>query len=126
VISVADDGYPHVALVSSVVAVSPGLVRVAVGAKSASFQYLRESRKCTIVVVEPEHAFYIKGAVLPDTPTMECHRGLVAVSLSVEGVWSDTERLYQIETGITYAYREQEAQLRTWELAIIEELSKLT
>lgn len=124
VISVAEDGFPHVAMVSCVVGVTPSLVRVPVGAKSSTLQYLRESGKCTLVVVEAGDVFYIKGTVLPETPTMDCHKGLVAVSLSVTGVWSDSERLYQIESGITYAYREDRAQLRLLEAALIEELSR--
>lgn len=123
VISVADDGFPHVALVSCVVGVTPTLVRVPVGIQSASFQYLQRSGKCTVVVAEPGHVFYIKGTVLPDMPVMKAHRGLVSVSVTVESVWSDSERLYRVESGITYAYGEDEARLRSLETAIIEELS---
>lgn len=123
VISVDPDGTPHVAVVSCVVAVSPTAVRVPIGAASASLQNLQRSRRATVIVAEPGSLFYIKGTVQPGAPALKCHPPLVAVSLQVDSVWSDSERLYRMESGITYSYREREVELRRLEQAIIDELA---
>jgi hypothetical protein len=117
VCSVDDHGFPHAAILSyfEVVATDSRTVRIAVYGGSGTARNARRDGHLTLVLIEPEFVYYIKGTVTELTGSMRCTPHNAKLNLSVVDVLVDSpdagfEPDAYIASGVRYVNptREQE------------------
>ncbi|NWG10024.1 MAG: pyridoxamine 5'-phosphate oxidase family protein [Nitrososphaerales archaeon] len=116
-------GLPHTALFSWVVAKDSKHVRLAIGKGSTTLKNIRSNGKLTISVQGPGMAYGVKGKakVIKDTiksSPMPC----VLVELVVEQVKDDNAPGITITTGIGYKWDQNPEQMAKVESDVFEEL----
>jgi hypothetical protein len=105
-VTVDPAGRPHPMLLSyvEVLAVSPELMRVAMGESSGSAANMVERRVATLLIIEPDRTMYVKCRA-PGTPLVAAP--LARFDLTVEDVLEDRaaewEGRVRITSGIGYA-----------------------
>lgn len=121
VIATTDDrGRPHPALVAygEVLAVTPALVRLVLGARSTSARNLAARGAVTLCLIASDGVAYIKAAAraLTAEPSLAA-RGLVAFEARVEDVLVDAPaagEAARLTSGITFTADDPERQAREW------------
>jgi len=101
-----DQGRPHPMLCSylELLAVGPGVIRLAIGARSSTRHNLEARGAATLVIAEPDVTMYVKcRASLPPLLSGELARFDLAVEDVLEDSAADYERGAGITSGLTYA-----------------------
>jgi Pyridoxamine 5'-phosphate oxidase len=85
------EGWPHVALLSysEVIAVSPSLLRVAIGSSSTTAGNLRRTGQVTIVVVDTGLVQYVKGSARERKPALDAAPSNAMFDVAVRAVLDD-------------------------------------
>ena len=100
-----DHGRPHPMLCSylELLAVGPGVIRVAVGARSSTRRNLEARGAATLVIAEPDLTMYVKcRASAPPLLVGELARFDLAVEDVLEDAAADHEQGAGITAGLTY------------------------
>jgi len=101
-----DQGRPHPMLCSylELLAVGPGVIRLAIGARSSARRNLEARGAATLVIAEPNVTMYVKCRA--SSPPL-LSGGLARFDLAVEDVLEDAAQDYEqgarITSGLTYA-----------------------
>ena len=101
-----DQGRPHPMLCSylELLAVGPGLIRLAIGARSSTRRNLETRGAATLVIAEPGVTMYVKcRAGAPPLLAGELARFELAVEDVLEDAAQDYEQGARITSGLTYA-----------------------
>lgn len=104
VITVDEQGWPHVALAPGAVAAHPDRVVLALGGSSRSLRYALREGKITLLLAGPETLYYVKGRVELLRPEMSIIPQEAALLLTITEVLSDVESFVSITGGIGYRY----------------------
>lgn len=95
-------GWPHVAMVSGIAAVTPETVKVPVHFGSGTLANLERSGKCTVLVAEAGVMLYLKASLMQIERRDSIQAGLGVATLRLEAVLDDTEPGTEILTGVRY------------------------
>ncbi|MBI3695700.1 MAG: pyridoxamine 5'-phosphate oxidase family protein [Acidobacteria bacterium] len=97
--TVDDRGWPHPALLSEfeVLATAPDHLRLACGPGSRTAANLRERRRITLAIIEPEGVYYIKALSVAETSNL--------YELKVEAVLIDEAREEETDTRLVLGLR---------------------
>ena len=101
-----DQGRPHPMLCSylELLAVGPGVIRLAIGARNSTRRNLEARGAATLVIAEPDVTIYVKcRAGAPPLLVGELARFDLAVEDVLEDSAADYERGARITSGLTYA-----------------------
>ena len=101
-----DQGRPHPMLCSylELLAVGPGVIRLAIGARSSTRRNLEARGAATLVIAEPDVTRYVKcRASTPPLLVGELARFDLAVEDVLEDSAQDYEQGARITSGLTYA-----------------------
>ena len=101
-----DQGRPHPMLCSylELLAVGPGVIRLAIGARSSTRRNLEARGAATLIIAEPDVTKYVKcRAGAPPLLAGELARFDLAVEDVLEDSAADYERGAGITSGLTYA-----------------------
>ena len=99
-------GRPHPMLCSylELLAVGPGVIRLAIGARSSTRRNLETRGAATLVIAEPDVTMYVKcRAGAPPLLAGELARFELAVEDVLEDAAQDYEQGARITSGLTYA-----------------------
>src|SRR5215831_9967287 len=105
-LTVDDQGRPHPMLCSylELLAVGPGVIRLAIGARSSARRNLEARGAATFVIAEPDVTMYVKcRAGAPPLLAGELARFELAVEDVLEDAAQDYEQGARITSGLTYA-----------------------
>lgn len=118
VCTVDERGFPHAAILSyaEVVAVDSRTIRMAVYGGSGTARNVRRDGRLTLLVIEPEFVYYIKGTAAELTASMRCSPHNAKLSLSIDEILADSadagfEPDARIASGIRYVNPDREQQL---------------
>lgn len=126
IITVDAAGFPHPALLSfgEVVALDARRIGLATYADSATTNNMRRNGRLTLLLVEAEGTYYIKGTVRERPRGLDAFPGLAHMEMRVEqvledGTRSDIEGGARITSGIRFGAGPSEAALlKQWEEVI--------
>lgn len=104
VLTVDEQGWPHVALAPGAVSVRPDRVVLALGGSSRSLRYAERAGKITLLVAGPHTLYYVKGQVEVLRKEMNVIPQEAALLVRITEVLSDTESFVTITGGISYRY----------------------
>lgn len=117
-LSVTDQGWPHVAMVSvgELVAVGPGHLRVALYPDSTATRNLVRQGRGTIALVYVGAAYYIRclAEVRREVELRDGSR-LACFDLRVEDVLKDSAPYATLTSGVTFHLKDPSAVLPRWE-----------
>lgn len=125
VLTVDDAGLPHCAVVNAAVAAKSRAVFVPVGAGSHTEHNIRRDGRCTLVLAGSPWLYYVKGHATVARPKMRSFGPMAAVRLAVQSVLDDTERIFEMTSGLTYRFVAEPEALAALEVAIIDELAAM-
>jgi len=115
-----EHGRSHPALLSygEVLAVSPRLLRIAVGARSTTASNLASRGALTLCLIDADGVTYVKATARPllAEPSLEA-QGLIAFEAHVEDVLVDAPAAGEkahLTSGITFAAEDPDGQARAW------------
>ncbi|GBC78590.1 hypothetical protein HRbin08_02086 [bacterium HR08] len=93
-VSVDEEGWPHPALLSyfEVVAHDARTLHLAIGNRSRTARNLRERGRLTLIVVDAEMVYYIKGRAREIAPRMDASPEDAVFRVQVEHVLADRSR----------------------------------
>ena len=126
VITVDAAGFPHPALLSfgEVVALDARRIGLATYADSTTTNNMRRNGRLTLLLVEPEGTYYIKGTVRERPGGLPAFPGLAHLEMRVEQVLEDAARSEvegeaRITSGIRFgAGPDGQALLKQWEALV--------
>lgn len=125
VLTLDEQGRPHVAMAPGAVAAGPGVVYFALGAGSSSLQNALRDPRVTLQVAGPDTLYYIKGTVALVRPEMQVMSQEAALRLEVAEVLEDMESFVSITGGISYQYRVMHDDFMNVIRAMLDELTAL-
>ncbi|HYG58498.1 MAG TPA: pyridoxamine 5'-phosphate oxidase family protein [Symbiobacteriaceae bacterium] len=125
VLTLDEQGWPHVAMAPGAVAVAPGEVYFALGGSSTSLQNTVRDGRVTLQVAGPDTLYYIKGRATVVRPEMQIMPQEAALRLEVAAVLEDMESFVSITGGIGYRYRMMHDDFVTVIRALLDELHGL-
>ena len=93
--------FPHPALLSYTEVVAPDRknIRLAVSRDSRTARNIRQNSRLTIMVIDREMAYYVKGATREISPALAGFPSMVGLSMEVEEVLADTPTSHEVELG---------------------------
>ena len=107
--SVDERGFPHAAILSyaEVLAVDSRTIRIAVYGGSGTARNVRRDGRLTLLLIEPEFAYYIKGTAAELSASMRCSPHNAKLTLAVSEILHDApdagfEPDARITSGIRY------------------------
>ena len=126
VVTVDAAGFPHPALLSfgEVVALDARRIGLATYADSTTTNNMRRNGRLTLLLVEPEGTYYIKGTVRERPGGLPAFPGLAHLEMRVEQVLEDAARSEvegeaRITSGIRFgAGPDGQALLKQWEALV--------
>jgi hypothetical protein len=125
ILTVDQEGWPHIAISSCAVAPRPERLLLPVGNTSSSLRHLERDGRCTLLVAAPGLLLYIKGSAVIIRRELASVPQEAAVGLDVTGVWSDEGRIWEMTGGLTYRFVREPAEFAALEKALLEELCAL-
>jgi hypothetical protein len=118
VCSVDDRGFPHAAILSDfeVVATDSCTIRIAVYGGSGTARNVRRDGRLTLLLIEPEFVYYIKGTAAELSASMRCAPHNAKLSLAVVDILQDSpdagfEPNARIASGIRYVNPGRQQQM---------------
>jgi len=118
VCSVDERGFPHAAILSyaEVIAVDRRTIRIAVYAGSGTARNVQRDGRLTLLLIEPEFVYYIKGTAAELSASMRCSPHNAKLSLAVGDILHDSpdtgfEPDARITSGIRYVNPDREQQI---------------
>ena len=118
VCSIDGRGFPHAAILSDfeVVTLDSRTIRLAVYGGSGTARNARRDGHLTLVLIEPEYVYYIKGTASELSASMRCTPHNAKLSLSVVEVLQDSpdagfEPNARITTGIRFVNPDREREM---------------
>lgn len=125
VLTLDEQGRPHVAMAPGAVAAKPAAVYFALGAASSSLQNALRDPRVTLQVAGPDTLYYVKGRVTLVRPEMQVMAQEAALRMDVEEVLEDMESFVSITSGIGYRYRVMHDDFILVIRAMLDELTAL-
>lgn len=125
VLTLDQQGRPHVAMAPGAVAARPEVVYFALGGASSSLQNALRDPRVTLQVAGPDTLYYVKGRVTLIRPEMAIMSQEAALRLEVEEVLEDMESFVSITHGIGYRYRMMHDDFIVVIRAMLDELTAL-
>ncbi|GBC82773.1 hypothetical protein HRbin10_01905 [bacterium HR10] len=115
-VSVDEEGWPHPALLSyfEVVAHDARTLHLAIGNRSRTARNLRERERLTLIVVDAEVVYYIKGRAREIAPRMEASPEDAVFCVRVEHVLADRSREGESPAVITAPITYRALDPRAW------------
>ncbi len=103
--------FAHPALLdyTGVVAKDPANIRLAVDSNSRTAGNIRQNSRLTIIVIDQDMAYYIKGITREIRSSLECSPSQVGINMGIEEILEDTptpserELGVRITSGVTFA-----------------------
>lgn len=105
VLTLDEQGWPHVAMAPGCVAARPDVLWVALGGASTSLQNAQRSGIITLQIAGPDTLYYVKGKAELVRPEMQVMAQEAALRVTVTEVLEDMESFVSITGGISYRYR---------------------
>ncbi len=125
VLTIDEQGWPHVAMAPGAVAHDRDRLVVALGGSSKSLQYALRTGQATLLIAGPETLYYAKGRVELLCPSLEVIPQEAALLLHLTDLLSDVESFVQITGGISYRYSLMQEEYITVINALLDELQAL-
>lgn len=99
--TVDSQNFAHPALLSytEIVAKSQRNIRLAVYSASRTARNLRQNSKLTIIVIDRNMAYYVKGTTREIRPALESFPSMAGMNMSVEEVLADRPTSSELELG---------------------------
>jgi hypothetical protein len=104
VLTVDEQGWPHVAMAPGAVAAYPDRLVVGLGGRSKSLQYAEATGKITLLVAGPDTLYYVKGRVEVLRREMKLMPQEAALLVRITEVLKDMESFVTLTSGISYRY----------------------
>ena len=118
VCSVDEGGLPHAAILSyaEVLAVDSRTIRIAVYGRSGTARNVRRDGGLTLLLIESEFVYYIKGTATELSASMRCTPHNAKLSLAIVDILQDSpdagfELDARIASGIRYVNPDREPQM---------------
>lgn len=105
VLTVDEQGWPHVAMAPGCVCARPDQVLVALGGSSGSLRNAERNGLVTLQIAGPDTLYYVKGRATVVRPEMQVMQQEAALRVEVTEVLGDLESFVTITSGIGYRYR---------------------
>lgn len=125
VLTVDDEGWPHVSLVPAAVAPAPHTLCLPVHAGGRTEQNLRRSGKATAMITDRDLLLYVKGRLRRWLDAGAADPGVKVAELAIETVLEDGEPGAEIVSGIGYRYTEAAAHIAAAERRLLEDLVRI-
>lgn len=120
-LTVGDEGWPNVALLSAgeVVVVGPSQVRVALWPHSQTSRNLAAREQCTLTVVQDGAAHYLRCRAAPRGPLeLSTGRRLARFDLTVSHYLVDEVAYARLESGAVFSLTQPDQTLEMWQLTV--------
>lgn len=104
VLTVDEQGWPHVAMAPGAVAAYPDRLVIGLGGRSKSLQYAEATGKITLLVAGPDTLYYVKGRVEVLCREMNLMPQEAALLVRITEVLKDMESFVTLTSGISYRY----------------------
>lgn len=125
VLTLDEQGWPHVAMAPGAVAVQPDTVFFALGGRTSSRRNAERDGRVTLMIAGPGTLYYIKGKAEVVRPEMQIMEQETAFRLHVTEVLHDMESFVQITGGVSYHYNVMHDDFVTVIRALLDELQTL-
>lgn len=121
-ITLDDQGWPHVAITAGAVAARSTEVWVAIGANTGTRRQIERNGRVTLVVAGPGTLYYIKGHGHVVHPAMQAIPQEAAVRVKLAEVSHDMQPYLAITGGISYGYNMLQSEYKAVMAALLDEL----
>lgn len=125
VVTLDEQGWPHVAMAAGAAAVRPDEVWVALGGHSGSLRNAERDGRITLLIAGPETLYYVKGRAAVGSRQMQTIPGEAALRVTVTEVYSDQKSFVTITGGVSYRYHLMKEDYMTVLGGLLDELKAL-
>ena len=125
VLTLDEQGWPHVAMAPGAVAAESGVLFFALGGRTSSRRNAERDGRVTLLIAGPGTLYYIKGRAEVVRPEMQVMEQETAFKLTVTEVLQDMESFVRITGGVSYHYNVMHDDFVTVIRALLDELQTL-
>lgn len=125
VLTLDEQGWPHVAMAPGAVAAQPDTLYFALGGRTSSRRNAERDGRVTLLIAGPGTLYYVKGRAEVVRPEMQIMEQETAFKLTITDVLQDMESFVQITGGVSYLYNVMHDDFVTVIRALLDELQSL-